>query len=507
MKNSIWPTLAKLAARSSQSLGRGFASVVVAAALGGCEGYGAGPYPIENSTWLISRPETSDNSRADVNIEVFSNRTDCENADPVDEKDLDLCVPAVDRGHGQVRFSFMLTGTKGEGPQYLSLNQETVDLAHFGVPQKPATWDLIPHDPRGASQLFILVLDGSASIYTTGGIKKVKEALLDKQVMDSFLPKGQDDKHNGVLLLRFSEDLETIDGKDPYKEASVLERQKDYAAMIETKLENRGKAGFSHVYEAVTKSATKLLEAEKIRNFLASSSAEPTIVLLTDGFNNIKGADVCADNVPRLKESLDVIQREVAKGGKTRMRVFTIGLGTALNPGFKPPPGGSDAITDSLLCSNDNTEYPNQIINGDLELQGIDNQSLYYIAQAGNGESYVRRDAKGLAEVFIKTAAKKYEWYTIFSEQDPYFHRRSFDARVRLKGGTQGEATVHFYPSPWLDAPTGTIPEEERWFVSTPFRAALGPLLMMLGALSTLRFVGPAWFNTKRALFRRPKDK
>ncbi len=481
--------------------------IALLAALSGCEGYAVGPYPIENSTWLISHPETSDNARADVNVKIFANRDDCQNESWVDEKDKDLCVPAVDRGRGQVRFSFMLRDTKGDAPVPLSLNQESVDLALMGVRAKPDEWDLIPHDPKGASQLFILVLDGSASIYSTGGIKKVKTALLDKQVMDSFLPKGQEGKHNGVLLLRFSEGLETIDGKDPMTEAVVIERQKDYKQMIEDKLENKGKAGFSHVYEAVTKSATKLLEAEKIRSFLAASSAEPTIVLLTDGFNNIKGADVCADNVPRLVESLDVIQRAIAKGGKVRMRVFTIGLGTALNPGFKPPPGGSDAISEALLCTNDNTDYSKQTINGDLELQGIDNQSLYYMAQAGGGESFVRRDEKGLAEVFLKTAAKKYEWYTVYAEQNPYLSRRSFDALIRLKGGTQGQATVKFLPSPWLDAPTGTVPEDERWFVVSPFRMALGPLLMMLGSLATLRFVGPAWFNAKRALLRRAKEK
>ena len=77
--------------------------------------------------------------------------------------------------------------------------------------------------------------------------------------------------------------------------------------------------------------------------------------------------------------------------------------------------------------------------------------------------------------------------------------------RVRIStGGCTNRWTL-----PWLfgTSPTGTIPFEERWFVATPFRAALGPLLMLLGALSTLRFVGPAWFNAKRALFRRAKEK
>ena len=495
---------------------RRLAAVALAlAAIAGCEGYNEGPYPIEQSTWLIGVPKEGDNAKADVVVDIYANRDDCVNAKEVD--DTDLCVPMVDRASGQVRFSFGIKGTDGN-VAHLSLNQESVEFAHFDRMLKPEYWDLEPHAPIGASQLFIIIVDGSASIYKTGGITKVKRALLDKQVVDSFLPKGQTGVHNGVMLLRFSVDLETMDGKDPLKDAVIFEKQKDYIDFVDAHLENKGKAGFSHVYEAVAKASTKLVQTETVRNWLGMASAEPTIVLLTDGFNNEKGDDTCATNVPRLVDSLNTVQRAASQGGKSRLRVFTVGLGTPMSSGFVMPPGGVEAITDKVICKSDqNGYYGDRIIDNSyavgqgssqgLEEVGIDNQSLTYIAFAGGGKSYVENTDKGLAKVFLAAAAQKYGWYTVRSRQDSFYQRRSFDARIRLRGGIQGESTVTFLPSPWLDAPSGTIPPGEMWFVPTPFRASLSPVTVIIGFLTALGFAGPAWFNARRALFRRARDK
>lgn len=468
--------------------------------MAGCQGFSEGPYPIEGSTWVMDEPKMA--TEGDVSIDVFANRKECRNdgRGEVAPSEVEDCIPAVDRGTGQVNVSFRILDKKGDA-QYLTLTQDMVDLAHFGSSRQPTTWDLIPHGSEDAPQLFIIIIDGSSSIYDTGGITKIHNALTKKGVIDSFLPARTEGRSNGVILLRFSKDLMTIDGKDPLKDVTILERPKEYKKYVDEYVENRSAAGYSFMYDAVVKASTKLIDSEKVRSWLQNNGASPTIVLLADGFNNEAAPDVCATNVPRLTEALATVEDARRKGGTNRLTVHTVGLGTALQPGWAMPL--SLDVNEASLCR----DYGDQVINGHLELIGIDNPSLEMLAYAGGGKSWVKKDSKGLEDVFLETAARRYKWYTLKSELDSFYHRQSFDARIRLKGGIQAQTTLEFHPSAWMDAPSGTVPEDERWFVKNPFRRSLSPVMLIVGFLTILGFVGPATFNARRALFRRPRGK
>jgi hypothetical protein len=457
-----------------------------------------GPWPVEGTTWRIEKP--APNERSDTKIDVFANRDDCLNAyKEVDSTEVDLCVPKVDRASGQVHMGFRLVDKKSSDVQYLPLNQTQVEVAHLSRTITDAEkWELIPHGPMAAGQLYIIIIDGSASIYQTGGIKKVKKALQTPAVIESFLPE-RGGQSTGVLLLRFSEELKTIDGKDPLT-APIIEKKKVYEEMVEKHVENPSR-GFSHVYDALVYASTTLLESKEIKNWLQVNSATPTIVLLTDGFNNEAASDVCSDNVSRLNSAIDKIRKARLEGGIYHSTVYTVGLGKAINKSYAIPAGGG-AVTEGELCR----DYGDAIINGGLEAR-IDNPSLVRLADVGGGKSFVSNNHKGLADVFLAAAAQRYKWYEVRYTIDNYYLRRSFDARIRLKQFAQAETTVKFHPSAWMDSPSGLVPEGERWFQATPFRHSLLPVTGLLGLLVTFAFVGPASFNARRALFRRVRRK
>lgn len=468
------------------------------AAAAGCVAVGdEGPWPIEGSTWRLGEPEPSD--KGEVKIDVFANRTDCRNAAEVDESEIESCIPRVDRGTGQVSLSFRLIDKKSDNVMFLPLSQSGVDLAHLGSPRPEAEWELIQHGPMRAGQLFIIIIDGSASIYTTGGIEKVRKALNNPAVVDAFLPEKEGET-TGVMLLRFSEDVQTLDGKDPLTKGAIIESRDVYKKRVREHLISQDR-GYSHVYDAVSFASTKLLEAPEVRNWLQINNASPTIVLLTDGFNNEHPKDTCGSNVSRLNSAMQTVMRARREGGAYKPTVYTVGLGRAMMPKFKVTKGTT--ITEVELCGR----YADEKIDGHLEEVGIDNPSLAWLADVGGGESFIRNNHRGLSDVFLAAAAQRYQWYELRYQVDSFYHRRSFDTRLRLKSYAQAETKVWFHPSAWMDAPSGTVAENERWFTATPFRRSLFPVMTILGGLVLVSFVGPATFNARRALFRRAKRK
>jgi hypothetical protein len=464
----------------------------------GCMAYNVtdGPYPIEGTTWFIEKPKPAD--QGDLRLKMFANRSDCQNGGDVDENDLEGCVPRVDRGVGQVMLSFQILDKKGE-PAYLPLTQDQLEVAHLGANRPKETWELVPHGAQRTGQLFIIIIDGSSSIYSTGGIDKVKRALLTPAVIDSFLPTNRT-VPSGVMLLRFNEDVKTLDGRDPTTKASIIEKRQQYTDLVNRSIQSNDR-GFSHVYDAVTYTATKILEAKDVRNWMEINHASPVIVLLTDGFNNEEARDTCSSNVSRLQSALDTIYRARREGGAFKPTIHTVGLGVAMQPKFHVGP--DVLVSESTLCKS----YGEDTINGDLELRGIDNPSLAWLADAGGGETFVSNNHKGLAEVFLKAAAQKYKWYTVKYRIDNFYQRRTFDVRLRLKAYAQAESKVVIHPSAWMDAPSGVIPDGENWFVATPLRRSLVPVMSILGLLTFLSFIGPASFNARRALFRRVRRK
>ncbi len=453
-----------------------------------------GPRPVEGSTYWIGEPTQGKGN--ELYLKVFTNREECRTT--FDDETADDCVPVVDRATGQVRLSFQTLNRSDMIPYYLPLKQEHIQVGHNKRPIREGQksgFELQQHGERRAGQLFILLLDGSSSMYDNEAelMTKLYRALLNPKVKDAFYP---DDAQTGVVLLRFTGTVKGIDGGPP----KVLESKRQYEEEIKNHLFSYDR-GWTHFYEAVDFAVGPLMEAQSVKDWLAIHTAEPTIVALTDGFNNHTSSDTCATNVPRLQNTLEGI--EVARNLPLGLRptIFTIGLGRGLFNNLEEIPRGR--VTARDLCG----KHADSVINGYLEGAGIDNNSLRWIAERGGGASYVRNNTAGLAEVFQSAAAMRYQWYTVSYKVDPFYHRQKFETRIRLTSYANAEVNLEVFPSGWLDAPTGERPSGSRWTSAAPMRRTFGLVVPLLGGLVLIAFAGPAGFNARRAVFRRQRGK
>lgn len=451
------------------------------------------PAPIAGTTYRIGKDEPAEGS--EIRVDVLTTRSECANA-KIEE--IDACVPYADRSSGELKLAFDLRDPVTGSTLYRSLDRDAISLSHDASLQED--FELVPHEPVSAGQLFILVIDGSGSMYENDSerIKKVYEALMAPAVIRGFLP--EDNGHTGVVLLRFAQSVVGLDGGEP----RVIKSVADYRKTVkEHLLERHG--GYTHLYDAVRYSQTKLLNEPAIERFLAVKSAEPTLIVLTDGFNNEAASDTCATNVPRLNTLLADMHEARRNGGgpSSRATVYTVGFGRQYRRGDKPD-GFNQKVTPTGLCGR----YSDYRIDPELEEAGIDHVSLAWIAEAGGGISWVKRDSRGLAETFERTARARYKWYELkYRVPDPIHHRKSFDVRLRLQNLARAETTVRIFPSPWIDAPGGVREQGARWTTGTPLRRSVVLVLPILGALVFIFFVGPAFFNARRALFRRARPR
>lgn len=448
------------------------------------------PAPIQGTTYRISKDTPAKGS--EVRVDLFSSWNECADAKIAE---IDVCRPFADRASGEVKVSFDVRDPATGTILPRTIGKDQLIITHDNSRQDD--FELIPHDPVSAGQLFIVVVDGSGSMYENDGerIKKVHKALLMPAVVDAFFPPGNN--RTGVVVVRFSTTVTGLDGGPP----RVLKSAQEYRATIKEHLLKQS-GGFTHLYAAVRHSMTELLGQELIRRFLTVKNAEPTLVVLTDGFNNESGSDTCGTNVPKLQETVDLL-REVRSGigAAVRPRVFTVGLGQPYRKGDKPE-GLNPAVTPTGLCGK-YVDYP---INGGLEKAGIDHVSLKWIAEAGGGLSFVKRTPKGLADVFQEAAAARYRWFELrYRVPDAFYHRKSFELRVALQTGEQAHSTVTLHPSAWIDAPSAERRGDELWTSPAPLRLALTVLMPTLGLLVLLFFIAPAWFNARRAIFRRAR--
>lgn len=475
---------------------RGFARAVVTAAVilaGSCAST-EGPFPVRGSTYWIGEPVQGKDP--DMFLKVFTSREEC--AAAFDEETADDCMPMVDRATGQVRLSFQTLDRETMLPYPLPLGADDIQVLHNKRPVREGSKsgvELAQNGPRRSSQLFILLIDGSASMYENDaeGMTKLYKALLNPKVKAAFFPDGV---QTGVVPLRFSQTVKGLDGGPPV----VIENPRQYEQYVKDYLFSYDR-GWTHFYEAVDYSLRELLEEKTVADWLLINRGEPTIVALTDGFTNHSGADTCATNVPRLQHTLEELEiaRDLALG--KRPTVFTVGLGKALFSNLEEIPPG--AVTARALCG----KYADHIVSGYLEMAGVDNNSLRWIAERGGGASFIRNNAAGLAEVFQEAAAMRYGWYTVSYKVDPFYHRQKFESSIRVTSYARAEATVEIFPSGWIDAPTGTRAPGERWTSPTSLRSTFSLAMPLLGGLIIVAFWGPAGFNARRAVFRRVRGK
>jgi len=454
------------------------------------------PIPIAGSTYRIDKDVPAKGS--EMRIDVFTGWTECVNAKI---KELDLCMPQVDRAAGETRLAFNLRDPQTPTVLHRSITREQITVSHDA--KLIEDFEIIPHEPVSGRQLYILLVDGSGSMYKNEGerAKKVYQALLNNSVVDGFFP-GSGSK-TGVVLLRFTgPKVIGLDGGPP----RVVKSAEEYRNVVRQHL-MRQTGGFTFLYQAIRYAMTELLTIKSIDDFLTISGAAPTLIVLTDGFNNEAGADVCADNVSRLNETLEVIrQARSGTGPGAQMSVYSVGLGTRLPRRRQKtePNRFKKSITTVELCG----KYGDQKINGHLEEYGIDDVSLEWIAEAGGGSSFVRKEPNGLAEVFQKASAERYKWYEMrYRVPDSFFHRMTYEVKISLASLARAQTSVKIHPSAWMDAPSGVKEMGDGWTTKRPFRITFALFMPLLGLLVMLTFVGPAWFNARRAIFRRAKNR
>lgn len=459
--------------------------------LAGCQ-RGKYPAPIAGTTYRIGEDQPAQGS--DVQLDLLTTYADCVEAKV---SDMAACLPRADRSSGELHFSLRLRDPISLIDLYRNLQPDQVTVVHDGREQTEV--ELIPHEPVGAGQLYIIVLDGSGSMFENEGerIRKVYSALMTPSVIDGFYPS--ESSKTGVLLLRFSDKVVGLDGGPP----KILDSPESYKAMIKEHL-LKATGGYTHMYGAVRYSVTDLMDLDAIRTFATITGAEPSIILISDGFNNERAEDVCKDNVPRLQETLDLLRDvRTSLGNSVRPTLYAVGLGVRYRKEVKPK-GLNIPVTEENLCGT----YAETRIDGFLEEQGIDHISLEWLAEVGGGRSFVRDKAKGLAEVLKSAAAVRYRWYELwYKVPDGFYHRKSFEVGLRLEGSVRAETKVKVYPNGWIDAPSAVHPDGARWHTPTPFRHSFTLLMPALGVLVLLSYIGPATFNTRRAILRRARPR
>jgi len=420
-----------------------------------------------------------------------------------DTERLSMCLPHVDRRSGEVRLGFQLRDKRDETVA-LPLTQEDLTVIHQGtLIQDGASGQaltVIPHDPMDVDQLFVLLIDGSSSMAEMASrrrtrMEQVKQALRLREVQDAFFPK---EVKTAVLLMQFtSGDPRPVGG-----EILPLENRRAYLAAVD---QLQVLSGFTHLYGAVGWATGSMLKNDQIQRLIDDNSMEVTVIALTDGFNNMEGRDTCRTNAPRLEALLEQLTELKASGGVRlgrQARIFTVGLGRPVRPGFELPDDWNQKVRPRDLCGR----FADQRIDGDLERRGIDNASLEWIAQAGDGQSFVKQGRDGLGDAFRSSAARRFSWFEARYRIDPFYLRRSFTTRLRLRSYYTGEASLKLHPSAWLDAPPG-VAGEGGWTEPQTYRHTLVVLAPVIGLLIALGYLGAALFNTRRALFGRTRQR
>jgi len=448
--------------------------------------------PVVGTAIRVGTPKVEPGT--ELSLKIFTNEGDCLNA--VKPSDVPQCLPHVDRASGEVRLGIQFK--LDTDVYYMPMGAENLRVIHQGTEvqdgQNGQRYTVIPHEPKATPQLFILVIDGSSSMNEDNRMEKVRQALLMPAVKEAFFPEGV---NSGVVILTFT------DGKpEPLGGTlQVITDVQTYTKMIKREL--RVLQGYTHLYDSITYATGELLQNPEVKRAIDLGQAAPTIIALTDGFNNVAHDDLCSTNAPRLTTLLKhLIKTRTAEDVKltSRPTVFTVGLGRPLRGTFRLPDtkGPSQEVTPGQLCG----KFVNRQIDGDLERYGIDNPSLSWIADAGGGFTFVKNSRDGLGEAFQAAAAKRYTWFEVRYRVDPFYLRRSFRTRMRLLNYATAESSVMVYPSAWLDAPPGVL-AEDGWHVPQTYLHTATVAVPALGVVVVLTYLSAAIFNTRRALFRR----
>lgn len=447
---------------------------------------------IPGTTLRVSEPEMAKGTELD--LKIFTKASQCGNLSGAEPEQ---CLPRIDRGAGEVHLAFQFLA--GTDPWPMAIEQQHLQVVHQGSliqeGQNQQSYDVIPHDPVKSDQLFVLLIDGSGSMNEPSSdpkIGRVRKALLQPEVAEAFFPAGQT---TGLVLLEFSgTGVRPVGGK-----MQVITRPKAFKKLVRDQL--RASGGYTNLYQAVEYATGDLLQdVPEVTEFLRTTTGAPTVIALTDGFNNERYDDTCATNAARLERLLRHLEQVRGEGADltTRPRVFTVGLGRPFRRRFELPEE-LGKVRPAALCGQ---KYKGERIDGYLETLGIDNASLAWIAEVGGGASFVKQKANGLGVAFQAAAAEQYEWFEVRYRLDPFYLRRSFETTLRLAAFAEAEASIELHPSAWLDGPPGER-AEDGWTRQSSLAHTVGLVLPLLGLLVASSFLSPAWLNARRIVLGR----
>ncbi len=493
------------------------------ASLVGC-GDENGMESVPGSTVRVGQPEPKENTQNFIDVLLDAEQCESVSLPPdgpggIRQGVYEACLPYVNRGTGEVRVSFQVLGDDGRPKAMPRLDEESLDVAHKNRSvqnsDRAQNVRITPMDPVSASQLFLVLIDGSASMNEPAEnprIERLRKALLSDRVVEGFFPsmKGGTDFASGVVLAQFagSSVVPIGDGFD------VLRGKKRYRQIIRNELRSRG--GYTNLYDAIVYATSHLLEEEALQGFMGKHKPALTVVVLTDGFNNESRSDVCGTNAKRLTSLLAHLKEvrfgEAGASLPQRPQVFTVGMGKGFWKRFKVKSTRSKdpfkAVAPKELCG----PFRQRQIDGQLENRGIDNASLKLIADAGGGNVFMARNVDELAKAFSEAAAERYSWFQLQYRVDPSHLRREFSTLLALKKLGSAETRIPFFPSAWMDGPPGVyemslegLSQEERtqvWTRPVSLGAIATLVMPLLGILFGMVYLSPAGFNAWRAVFR-----
>ncbi len=461
--------------------------------------------PAEGSSWRMAMPEAP--SVGGTRVHVFHDAADCLAAG-MDVEEVAACAPTVSPADRLVRFSFALSDDEG-GLQPLALTPGRMRV-QLGAPDELRAdvqtryLQVVGHQPVGYGQLFVLLIDRSSSMYTDPGDGRdpamafVVAALLDPAALDTFFPKAAGAR-TGVLLLGFSDAVRAVDG-GAWTDAKILTDRKAYAAAVD-KLLDEPAPSYTHLYDAVRTTLDEVMPSAPVDGFVRLTQGDPALVVLTDGFNNVRAEQTCAENAGPLAELLGVVRaRRGAPGARTD--VFTVGFGRPFAPDLTDLPERLPERPDpNFLCG----ASADARIDGGLELQGIDNVSLGLLAAAGGGRALVTEDAGRLGRFLARTGTPVHRWYELrlaLPEGEQSRFRLRLPIGLTLTGARPGTAELVFFPNPWFDLPSGLDAQGRSASVRALGRAA-GTLIVGLSLIAAIGAVYVGAYHLRRAVLRR----
>jgi hypothetical protein len=366
--------------------------------------------------------------------------------------------------------------------------------------------ELVPHNPVGRGQLVVLAIDRSGSMYAERPghrptMEHVVQALLSQTTVEAFFPPDGG-MTSSVLLLTFTDSLTGVDG-EALREVEILDDPDAYRVAVDHLLDVPSSTGWTHLYDAIHGVLAEALVGQHISAEVKRSGNPPTVVVLTDGFNNVDAADTCGTNEAGLGKLLSELRtnRTAAAGGAS---VYTIGFGKPFRPEFNIArlPSRQPSATD--LCG----DKAAQRIDGVLDRDGIDNVSLSYIADAGGGDVYVGEDPGAVARFIANAGAMMYEWYELrvrLDEKDQQRFRQRLPMQLNIRFPRQLETRLSFFPGPYLDAPSAE-PGPDGFARPSTVAQATADLLLGLGATFLMFAMGIGGYHLRRAVIRMARE-